>query len=84
MRNPETYLSSVPRPISVLPVIGDLMAGMLLNRGAAGFVTDGAVRDTPGIIGVGLPFYCAGVSPNSPHGTAPAQWASPSASAESR
>ena len=52
-------------------VIGDLMAGMLLNRGAAGLVTDGAVRDTPGIIGVSLPVYCAGVSPNSPQRNGP-------------
>ena len=52
-------------------VIGDLMAGMLLNGGAAGLVTDGAVRDTPGIIGVGLPVYCAGVSPNSPQRNGP-------------
>ena len=52
-------------------VIGDLMAGMLLNSGAAGLVTDGAVRDTPGIIGVGLPVYCAGVSPNSPQRNGP-------------
>ena len=52
-------------------VIGDLMAGMLLNRGVAGLVTDGAVRDTPGIIGVGLPVFCAGVSPNSPQRNGP-------------
>ncbi|MDE0393055.1 MAG: RraA family protein [Rhodospirillales bacterium] len=52
-------------------VIGDLMAGMLLNCGVAGLVTDGAVRDTPGIIGVGLPVYCAGVSPNSPQRNGP-------------
>ena len=52
-------------------VIGDLMAGMLLNLGAAGLVTDGAVRDTPGIIGVGLPVFCAGVSPNSPQRNGP-------------
>ena len=52
-------------------VIGDLMAGMLLNSGAAALVTDGAVRDTPGIIGVGLPVYCAGVSPNSPQRNGP-------------
>ena len=52
-------------------VIGDLMAGMLLNRGVAGLVTDGAVRDTPGIVGVGLPVYCAGVSPNSPQRNGP-------------
>ena len=52
-------------------VIGDLMAGMLLNRGAAALVTDGAVRDTPGIVGVGLPVYCAGTSPNSPQRNGP-------------
>ena len=52
-------------------VIGDLMAGMLLNSGASALVTDGAVRDTPGIIGVGLPVYCAGVSPNSPQRNGP-------------
>ena len=52
-------------------VIGDLMAGMLVNRGAAGLVTDGAVRDTPGIVGVGLPVHCAGVSPNSPQRNGP-------------
>ncbi|MDE0201914.1 MAG: RraA family protein [Rhodospirillaceae bacterium] len=52
-------------------VIGDLMAGMLLNRGAAALVTDGAVRDTPGIVGVGLPVFCAGVSPNSPQRNGP-------------
>ena len=52
-------------------VIGDLMAGMLLNCGAAGLVTDGAVRDTPGIVGVGLPVFCAGVSPNSPQRNGP-------------
>ena len=46
-------------------VIGDLLAGMLVNSGAAGLITDGAVRDTPGIIGTGFPVYCAGVSPNS-------------------
>ncbi len=47
-------------------VVGDLTIGMARNRGVAGLVTDGAVRDTPGIIGVGLPVYCAGVNPNSP------------------
>ena len=30
------------------------------------FVTDGAVRDLPGIRDVGLPCYAAGVTPNSP------------------
>ena len=52
-------------------VIGDLMARMMLNLGAAGVITDGAVRDTPGLIEVGLPVYCAGVSPNSPQRNGP-------------
>ena len=52
-------------------VIGDLMTRMAFNLGAAGVVTDGAVRDTPGVIEVGLPVYCAGVSPNSPQQNGP-------------
>ena len=47
-------------------VTGDLMLGMARNRGVAGFVTDGMVRDIVGILGVGLPVYCAGVTPSSP------------------
>jgi 4-hydroxy-4-methyl-2-oxoglutarate aldolase len=47
-------------------VTGDLVLGMLKNRGAAAFVTDGFVRDVPGIIAVGLPCYAAGITPNSP------------------
>jgi len=42
------------------------MLGMARNLGVAGFVTDGMVRDIIGIQGVGLPVYCAGVTPNSP------------------
>src|SRR5690606_37207856 len=33
-------------------VIGDLVMGMLKNCGVAAFVTDGLIRDTPGIRGV--------------------------------
>jgi 4-hydroxy-4-methyl-2-oxoglutarate aldolase len=47
-------------------VTGDLLLGMARNRGVAGFVTDGMVRDIVGILGVGLPVYCAGVTANSP------------------
>ncbi|MFO1055522.1 MAG: hypothetical protein U1E53_00980 [Dongiaceae bacterium] len=54
----ESYMASA--------VTGDLLLGMAKNRGVVGFVTDGAVRDIEGIIGVGLPVYCAGVTPNSP------------------
>ncbi|MEZ5833167.1 MAG: hypothetical protein R3D05_18495 [Dongiaceae bacterium] len=47
-------------------VTGDLLLGMAKNRGACGFVTDGLVRDVAGIAAVGLPVYCAGITPNSP------------------
>ncbi|MER8491895.1 RraA family protein [Mesorhizobium australicum] len=47
-------------------VTGDLVLGMARNKGVAGFVTDGLVRDVIGIEAVGLPVYCAGVIANSP------------------
>ncbi len=47
-------------------VTGDLLLGMARNRGLLGLVTDGLVRDVAGILGVGLPVYCAGITPNSP------------------
>jgi 4-hydroxy-4-methyl-2-oxoglutarate aldolase len=47
-------------------VTGDLLLGMAKNRGILGFVTDGLVRDLAGILAVGLPAYCAGITPNSP------------------
>ena len=47
-------------------VVGDLILGMMRNCGVVGFVTDGCVRDIPGIRSVGLPCHAAGVTPNSP------------------
>jgi 4-hydroxy-4-methyl-2-oxoglutarate aldolase len=44
---------------------GDLAVGMARNRGAAAIVTDGMVRDRDGIVAVGLPVFCRGVTPNS-------------------
>ena len=47
-------------------ITGDLLMGMARNLGAGGFVTDGAVRDKAGLLAVGLPIYCAALTPNSP------------------
>jgi 4-hydroxy-4-methyl-2-oxoglutarate aldolase len=47
-------------------ITGDLLLGMVKNRGVAGFVTDGLIRDLVGVLGVGLPVYCAGITANSP------------------
>ncbi|MEM7190873.1 MAG: RraA family protein, partial [Pseudomonadota bacterium] len=47
-------------------VTGDRVLGMMRNNGVVGFVTDGMVRDHEGIVEVGLPVVCAGLTPNSP------------------
>jgi 4-hydroxy-4-methyl-2-oxoglutarate aldolase len=52
-------------------VTGDLLLGMMKNRGIAGFVTDGFVRDIAGIRAVGLPCFAAGVIPDSPARSGP-------------
>ncbi len=52
-------------------VTGDLLLGMARNCGIAGFVTDGLVRDLVGILAVGLPVYCAGITANSPARSGP-------------
>lgn len=51
--------------------VGDRVLGMARNGGVCAFVTDGLVRDVDGIEQVGLPVYCAGVSPNSPYNSGP-------------
>ena len=50
---------------------GDRVIGMARNSGAVGFVTDGPVRDYSGIVGVGLPVWCTGLTPASPFSTGP-------------
>ena len=50
---------------------GDRLVGMMKNNGAVGFVTDGPVRDYQGIVPVGLPVWCTGLTPASPHMTGP-------------
>jgi 4-hydroxy-4-methyl-2-oxoglutarate aldolase len=46
-------------------VCGDLLAGMMRNKGIAGLVTDGHVRDLAGLREMGLPVFAAGVTPDS-------------------
>ena len=50
---------------------GDGLMGLMKNCGAAGFVTDGPMRDYMGMIGVGLPVWCTGLTPASPHMSGP-------------
>ena len=52
-------------------VTGDIMVGMARNAGVVGVVTDGVVRDVPGLDAVGIPVHARGVSPNSPQKDGP-------------
>jgi len=50
---------------SATAVVGDNVAAMAMNKGVAAIVTDGMARDSPGIVGVGLPVFARGITPNS-------------------
>ncbi|MBR0680515.1 RraA family protein [Roseomonas eburnea] len=52
-------------------VIGDIVAGMMKNKGVAAFVTDGLARDRAGIVAAGLPVFAAGIMPASPAANGP-------------
>jgi 4-hydroxy-4-methyl-2-oxoglutarate aldolase len=53
-------------------VVGDIVAGMMKNKGVAAFVTDGLARDRAGIVATGLPLFAAGIIPASPAANGPA------------
>ena len=50
---------------------GDLLMHVARNRGVAGLVTDGLVRDLDDLEAVGLPVFALGVTPNSPQRRGP-------------
>ncbi|WP_439579542.1 RraA family protein [Elioraea sp.] len=52
-------------------VAGDILIGMAKNAGIVGCVTDGVVRDIPGLDAVGIPVFARGVTPNSPQKDGP-------------
>ncbi len=52
-------------------VAGDLLLAMARNKGVAALVTDGMLRDYDAILPVGLPVFCAGLTPNSPARSGP-------------
>jgi 4-hydroxy-4-methyl-2-oxoglutarate aldolase len=52
-------------------VVGDLVCGMMKNKGVAAFVTDGMVRDQVGIEPWQSSVFCQGVNANSPARTGP-------------
>lgn len=54
-------------------VVGDLLLGIAMNRGAVAFVTDGLVRDQNDIDALGLPCCATGATPNSPARNGPGE-----------
>ncbi|HRD75957.1 MAG TPA: RraA family protein [Hyphomicrobiaceae bacterium] len=46
-------------------VVGDNVALMAKRKGIAGIVVDGMMRDLVGLLPVGLPLFCRGITPNS-------------------
>ncbi len=63
---PGDVLVAATRFYAGAAVTGDLLLGVARNRGVAGFVTDGLVRDLADLEELNLPVYAIGVSPNSP------------------
>tara|TARA_B100001123_G_C14945781_1_gene881598 strand:- start:2 stop:691 length:690 start_codon:yes stop_codon:yes gene_type:complete len=56
---------------SATALVGDLVVGMMKNKGIAALVTDGMIRDQVGIEPWKLPIFSQGITPNSPARTGP-------------
>ena len=74
---PGDVLVAATDEFTATSITGDLLLGMAKNRGVAGFVTDGMVRDLIGVLGVGMPVFCAGLTANSPARNGPGTVALP-------
>ncbi len=43
-------------------IFGDILCARMAKKNVAALVTDGVVRDLDGVLGTGLPVWCAGVA----------------------
>ena len=43
-------------------IFGDILCARMAKRGVAALITDGVVRDIMGVLGTGLPVWCAGTA----------------------
>jgi 4-hydroxy-4-methyl-2-oxoglutarate aldolase len=59
---PGAVLVAATSRSTTVPVWGDLLSTISLNKGLAGFVTDGAVRDSNRIQHLKFPVFCQGTS----------------------
>jgi len=59
-------------------IFGDILCARMAKRGVAALVTDGVVRDIAGVLGTGLPVWCAGAAaPPSVAGLTFVNWQEP-------
>lgn len=63
--SPEDVLIMEARGEAGAGTIGDILAARVLARGGAGIVTDGGVRDTPGVAQLEIPTYLRAPNANS-------------------
>jgi regulator of RNase E activity RraA len=50
------------RGMTAAATFGDIVVARMQNRGVAGIVTDGAVRDRNGLMAIGLPIWTVGIT----------------------
>jgi 4-hydroxy-4-methyl-2-oxoglutarate aldolase len=62
---PGDVLISATEGFSHSAVVGDNVAIMAKRKGIGGLVVDGMMRDLAGLLPVGLPLFCRGITPNS-------------------
>jgi regulator of RNase E activity RraA len=48
------------RGVTDAAIFGDILVARMKKRGVAALVTDGTLRDGVGVLGTGLPVWCAG------------------------
>jgi 4-hydroxy-4-methyl-2-oxoglutarate aldolase len=65
LAEPGDVLIAAADGFSATAVVGDNVCAMAKNKGVAAIVTDGMARDRDGIVGVGLPMFARGITPNS-------------------
>ena len=59
-------------------IFGDILCARIAKKKVAGLVTDGVVRDMAGVLGTGLPVWCAGAAaPPSVAGLTFVDWQQP-------
>jgi regulator of RNase E activity RraA len=48
--------------ITTAGIFGDILCMRMVKRGVTGLISDGVMRDKAGVVGTGLPVWCAGVA----------------------